>query len=83
MLGRYSFDSRCNSIRTACEGDQDQEWEVIDTRGSFVARPVVPDSIRIRDVMYPELLVTMVDSLAVEHLAVIRLKTIARDSNFQ
>lgn len=60
--------------RAVCEEDHEQEWEVIDTEGRLVARALLPDSMQVRDVKYPKILVTVLDSLDVEHLAIVSLE---------
>lgn len=57
--------------RAACDDDGEQEWEVIDTEGRVVARAMLPGAMHVRDVRYPRILVTMVDSLGVERLAIL------------
>jgi hypothetical protein len=60
--------------RAVCDSARNQEWEIIDTDGRLVARAVIPDSMNLRDVKYPRLLITILDSLDVEHVSVVRLE---------
>jgi hypothetical protein len=57
--------------RAQCDDNGEQEWEVIDTGGRVVARALLPSVMHVRDVRYPRILVTTVDSVGVERLAIL------------
>jgi hypothetical protein len=57
--------------RAECDGNGEQEWEVIDTGGRVAARALLPGAMHVRDVRYPRILVTTVDSVGVERLAIL------------